>query len=93
MYKKLNITENHLRILVLFSLNPDKDYYIREISKLLHISPRTSQLILDDLEKKDILSSVVRGKIKLYKIKDSENSKNYLDLAKAYQKTILLKND
>ena len=91
MYKKLNITENHLRILVLFSLNPDKDYYIREVSSILKISPRTSQLILDDLETKNILTSLVRGKIKLYKIKDNETSKNYIDLAKSYLKIALLK--
>ena len=93
MYKKLNITENHLRILVLFSLNPEKDYYIREVSSLIKISPRTSQLILDDLEKKDVLVSVFRGKIKLYKLRDNQKSKNYIDMVKSYQKIILFEDE
>ena len=55
MYKKVNITENHFRILSLFSNGFDREYYIREVQRLLKISPRTSQLILADLEKKAIL--------------------------------------
>jgi uncharacterized protein len=85
MYNKLNITENHLRILVLFSGNSEQDYYIREISSILKISPRTSQLILQDLEKKGILESKIRGKIKIYKITKEERTQKYLQLAKDYQ--------
>jgi PAS domain S-box-containing protein len=54
MYKKVNITENHLQILSLFTNGFENEYYIREIERLLKISPRTSQLILEDLERKTI---------------------------------------
>ncbi|MCX6710529.1 MAG: hypothetical protein NTZ02_00385 [Candidatus Woesearchaeota archaeon] len=49
MYNKLNITENHLQALSLFTNGFEREYYIREVGKLLRISPRTAQLILEDL--------------------------------------------
>ena len=72
MYDKINITENGLQIIALFTNGFDSEYYIREVEKLLKISPRTAQLILEDLEDKGIIESKIKGKIKLYKLK-----KNY----------------
>ena len=51
MYEKLDITENTLKVLSLFTNGFDKTYYIREVERLLKISPQTSQVILEDLEK------------------------------------------
>ncbi len=90
MYKKLNITENHLKILGLFTNGYDKEYYIREVSKLLKISPRTAQLILEDLEKKTILESELKGKIRIYRIKKSEIMKEYFVLTEQYKKICFL---
>ncbi len=64
MYEKINITENHLNILSLFTRGFDSAYYIREVEKILKISHRTAQLILEDLEKKAVLGSKTRGKIR-----------------------------
>ena len=91
MYEKINITENHFRILELFTKGFDKEYYIREVQKLVKISPRTAQLILEDLEKKAVLESSVKGKIKTYKIKDSSIAAEYLILAEQYKKIAFLK--
>jgi len=85
MYKKLNITENHLQVLALFTHGFNKEYYIREVQRLLKISPRTAQLILGDLERKGIIESRVRGKIKTYKLKDTEIAKEYLNLVEQYK--------
>jgi predicted nucleotidyltransferase len=90
MYKKVNITENHLRILALFANGFDREYYIREVQKILRISPRTAQLILDDLEKKAVLESKIRGKIKSYKLQKNETARNYLVLAEQYKKITFL---
>lgn len=90
MYKKLNITENHLQILSLFTNGFNKEYYIREVQKILKISPRTAQLILNDLEKKAILKSEIKGKIKIYKIKKGDIAKDYLSLVEQYKKIIFL---
>lgn len=85
MYNKINITENHIRILNLFTQGFDKQYYIRQVQKLLKISPRTSQLLLDDLESKTVLESETKGKIKLYKIKCNEITKRYLELTENFK--------
>jgi len=90
MYKKVNITENHFRVLSLFTNGFDREYYIREVQRILKISPRTSQLILEDLEKKAILESKIRGKIKTYKLKGTDTAKNYLILTEQYKKIAFL---
>ena len=85
MYNKINITENGLQIISLFTNGFDREYYIREVEKLLKISPRTAQLILEDLEQKGILESKVKGKIKSYKLKISQLSKRYLTFVEQYK--------
>lgn len=85
MYDKLNITENHLQVLSLFTNGFDKAYYIREVEKILKISPRTAQLILNDLENKAILESKTKGKIRMYSLKNTDPSKRYITLVEQYK--------
>ena len=85
MYDKLNITENHLQVLLLFTNGFNREYYIREVQKLLKISPRTSQLILNDLENKCILESKTKGKIKAYTIKRNSLSQRYIIFSEQYK--------
>ncbi|MBL7056191.1 nucleotidyltransferase domain-containing protein [Candidatus Woesearchaeota archaeon] len=85
MYDKLNITENTLQVLSLFTEGFDKEYYIREVERNLKISPRTAQLILEDLENKEVLESKLRGKIKSYKLKLNYTSSKYLTLVEDYK--------
>lgn len=85
MYEKINITENHMGVLSLFTNGFDKEYYIREVQKMLVISPRTSQLILDDLENKGILESKIKGKIRSYKLKRNSLSQRYIIFAEQYK--------
>jgi predicted nucleotidyltransferase len=89
MYKKVNITENHLRILTLFTKN--REYFVREVNRLTKLSPRTAQLILEDLEKKAVLEANTRGKIKLYKLKETFEAKLYLTLTENYKKITFFK--
>ncbi|MCK4555760.1 MAG: nucleotidyltransferase domain-containing protein [Candidatus Aenigmarchaeota archaeon] len=85
MYDKLNITENHLRVLSLFTDGYDREYYIREVEKLLKISPRTAQLILEGLEYKGIITSKIKGKIKAYTLKRSTSCQRYLAFTEQYK--------
>jgi len=93
MYNKINITENGLQIISLFTNGFDREYYIREVERLLKISPRTAQLILEDLESKGILESKVKGKIKSYKLKINELSKRYFTFVEQYKSIALLEKD
>lgn len=93
MYKKISITENTLQVLSLFTNDFSREYYIRETEKLLKISPRTAQLILEDLEDKGVIESKTRGKIKTYKIRLSELTKKYLVFAENYKAISFLENN
>ncbi|MBU0667135.1 MAG: nucleotidyltransferase domain-containing protein [Nanoarchaeota archaeon] len=85
MYKKIRITENTLQVLSLFTNDFSREYYIREVKKILKISPRTAQLILEDLEDKGAIESKTKGKIKTYKIKLSEFTKRYFVFVEQYK--------
>lgn len=60
---------------------------------MLEISPRTAQLILNDLETKGILESIMRGKIKTYTLRKNQMSKYYLTLIEVYKTTIFMDNN
>ncbi|MBU2637874.1 MAG: nucleotidyltransferase domain-containing protein [Nanoarchaeota archaeon] len=84
MYKKLNITEMHIRIAALFT-EYGREYHIREIARLLSISPRAAQLALKNLEDKAVIEYKIRGRTKLYSIKQTEAAENYLIMAEHYK--------
>ncbi len=85
MYEKVRMTENTLQVLSLFTNDFSREYYIREVVRLLKISPRTAQLILEDLEDKGVITSKTRGKIKTYKINPSEFTQRYLIFVEQYK--------
>ena len=91
MYEKINITENTLQVLSLFTNDFTREYYVREVERLLKISPRTSQLILEDLEEKGVIESKTRGKIKTYKLSLSDITKRYLIFVEQYKSIAFLK--
>ncbi len=93
MYKKIRITENTLQVLSLFTNEFSRDYYIREVEKLLKISPRTAQLILESLENKGVIESKTKGKIKTYKLRLSELTKKYLIFVEQYKAISFLENN
>ena len=85
MYKKIKFTENTLQVLSLFTNDFNREYYVREVKKLLKISPRTAQLILEDLEDKGIIESKTKGKIKTFKLNSSEFTQRYLAFVEQYK--------
>ena len=86
MSKKIDINENELRVLSLFSHGYDREYYIREICTYLPISHGTAQTILAHLEKKCVLASVQRGKTRIFRIKPGEICTQYFILTEMYKK-------
>lgn len=85
MYEKIRFTENTLQVLSLFTNDFNREYYVREVEKLLKISPRTAQLILEDLEDKGIIESKTKGKIKTFKLNLREFTKRYLVFVEQYK--------
>lgn len=90
MYKKIKITENTLQVLSLFTNDFSREYYVREVERLLRISPRTAQLILEDLEDKGILYSKTRGKIRTFRLNPSKFTQRYLVFAEQYKSIAFL---
>jgi uncharacterized protein len=84
MFTKIN--EIDLRILSLFTKGYDKEYYIREVEKLIEVSSRTALVYLAKLEKKGILESKTKGKIKSYSIKKSLISREFFILTELYKR-------
>lgn len=85
MYTKVNINENTLRVLSLFTDGFSGDYYIREVERVLKISPRTSQKMLSNLENRGIIESKTRGRTKLYTLRKNYITKKYVILAEQYK--------
>jgi len=84
------VNDIDLKILILFTNGYNKEYYIREVAKLVNISSRTALLTLSKLEKRGILESRTRGKIKNYKIIKSFISREYFILTEQYKKISFL---
>jgi len=80
------VNDGDLKILSLFTKSYEKEYYIREVEKLLKVSSRTALLTLAKLEKKGILESKTKGKIKAYTIKKAVISREFLLMAEQYKR-------
>lgn len=80
------VNDIDLKILSLFTKGYEKEYYIREVEKLLKVSSRTALVTLAKLEKKGLLESKTRGKIKAYSIKKSILSREFFLLTEQYKK-------
>ncbi len=88
--KKLNITENHLMVLMLFTNGYSKEYYIREVYNNLNIGVRTAKRILDGLERKGILTSNIKGNIRVFRTQKNQIARDYFTLTEQYKKILFL---
>lgn len=57
-----------LRVLSYFLENPTKDVYVRELSRVLHISPSTSNNALETFHEKNILKFHEKGRAHFYSL-------------------------
>ncbi len=82
----IKVNDVDLKILSLFTKGYDKEYYIREVEKLIEVSSRTALVTLAKLEKRGILESKTKGKIKAYSIKKSVLSREFFLLTEQYKR-------
>lgn len=85
MFTKINNQE--LNVLTLFT-DYKSEFYIREVEKHLGISSRSALLTLEKLEKRGVLRSEIKGKIKLYEIHTSHIAREFCVLAEQYKKIL-----
>ncbi|MCK9276980.1 MAG: nucleotidyltransferase domain-containing protein [Methanoculleus sp.] len=86
MSKKLDIREDHLRVLSLFIRGYDREIYIREVSRYLPISRGTAQTALEYLEAKQVLRSVTRGRTRLFSLRRGDHARDFCTLAEVYRR-------
>lgn len=91
--KKVNIFENHLKTLSLFTDGFKKEFHIRETAKLLSLSSRTAKTTLEFLENKGVIESKKIGNIKSYRLKNNDTSRRYLVFTEQYKAISFLEND
>ncbi|MFH1439088.1 MAG: nucleotidyltransferase domain-containing protein [Candidatus Woesearchaeota archaeon] len=80
------VNDIDLKVLSLFTKGYNKGYYIREVEKLINVSSRTALVTLAKLEKKGILESKIKGKIKIYTIRNSTTSREFFILVEQYKR-------
>lgn len=67
----LNFKKNQILILNLFFSNPDKEYYFREIAKIIGVKPGAIQLGINRLEDQGFLKSRFIGNNRFFSINKS----------------------
>ena len=88
MYQKRN---NYLDILALFLGDYNKQFYLREISKLAKIPLKTTQNLLSQLQKDKILKSIISGKNKYFRLNLNDiRAKLYIFQAEIYRTLIFV---
>ncbi len=69
-----------VKLIDLFSNNPDKQFYLRQVSRLTGISPATTFRLLNQLLKKEIIKQITINRFKLYQLNDNEKGKQIAEL-------------
>lgn len=86
MSKILDITENHLKILSLYTKGYEHEYYIREICRHISLSHGAAHNILSSLEEKGVFDSETKGRNKVFRLKKTIVAANHLLLAESYKR-------
>lgn len=90
MLKKLFGSEIRVKLLNKFLMNPDKEFYLRELSSSLSISPRSVSVELNNLLNIDLIKKRISGNHHYY----SANTQHLIfeELQSIFTKTVGVKN-
>lgn len=92
MLEEYNINQTTLKILGLYLDDYEKSLHMREISRKTRIDVKAIQLQLKKLEKINVLSSIIRGRNKDYRLNlNNVTAKYYLVMAETFASIIYLK--
>ena len=92
MLEEYNINQTTLKILGLYLDDYKKSLHLREISRKTKIDVKAIQLQLKKLEKINVLSSIIRGRNKDYRLNlNNVTTKYYLVMAEIFVSIIYLK--
>jgi predicted nucleotidyltransferase len=89
MLKELFSSEVRILLLNIFLMNPDSEYYLRELAEKFNVSPRHISLELQNLKSVDLIKKRISGKQHYYSI--NINHPIFHELQNIFIKTIGLK--
>jgi predicted nucleotidyltransferase len=91
MMKKYNINQTTLKILLLYASDYKKSLHLREIARETRVDVKAVQLQLKRLEKINVLSSIVKGRNKEYRLNlNNLMTKYYMMLAETFASIVYL---
>lgn len=90
MLKNLFSSEVRVKLLNRFLMNPDKEYYLRELSNSLKISPRSVSMELNNLLKIDLIKKRISGNHHYYSVNIQHLI--FAELQNIFTKTIGVRN-
>ncbi len=76
-------------VLALYTRGFSTSYCIREVCRLLPVSHGTAYSVLKHLEEKQVLSSSLKGKIRIFSLSRTEMSRQYLVFTEVYKRILL----
>jgi len=71
-----------IKVISLFAKNPEKKFYLSEVSKLSNVNPATTFRILKKLVKENIIIPIVIGKVRVYQLSGGERAKSLSEFLK-----------
>jgi uncharacterized protein len=89
MLKELFSSQIRILLLNIFLMNPDSEYYLRELAEKFNVSPRHISLELQNLKSIDLIKKRISGKQHYYSI--NKNNPIFHELQHIFIKTIGLK--
>ena len=91
MMEKYNINQTTLKILLLYASDYKKSLHLREIARETKVDVKAVQLQLKRLEKINVLSSIVKGRNKEYRLNlNNLMTKYYMMLAETFASIVYL---
>jgi predicted nucleotidyltransferase len=89
MLSNLFTSKIRINMLTLFLMNPDREFYLRELVKILNISPRSVSLELKNLSNIELLKKRISGKQHYYRANTGHIL--FKDLQNMFLKTVGVK--
>ena len=71
MLERLFTSKTRIKLLILLMFNQDQDYHLREIARIINISPIYTKKELENLSKLNLVNKTSKGNLSIYSINKS----------------------
>jgi DNA-binding MarR family transcriptional regulator len=78
--------EKIVKILSIFAKDPDRKFYLTEVTKITNVNVSTTFRILNSLVKKEFVRSVIIGRTRFYHLNNNDKTQKIISLLKFEKK-------